>query len=97
MRTIDGLTIKEAAPLLNVGSKKLRAELTRMGAIYKLAGGSYVANPSWKSNGLLATETRRSTIRRHGRTKKHFYTVVIITGDGLAELQKRIEAKKCAG
>lgn len=86
MTTIPGLTLKEVAASLNISHHRLRQFLKQQGALQKTAFG-WAATPEFHDRGLLYTQTRQHTIATdHSYIPKH-YTVVLVTGDGLAWLQ----------
>lgn len=91
MTTIPGLTLKEVAASLDVSQQRLRQFLFQQRAVVKTDFG-WAAAPEFHKRGLLYTQTRQHTIATdHSYIPKH-YTVVLVTGDGLAWLQSHFQS-----
>lgn len=85
MKPITGIDIRRAANHLGWPERDLRAWLLQQQAIRKSAYG-YEAAPPYR--GLLSTQTRQHTIKTEaGHHINHYYTVILITGDGIAWLR----------
>lgn len=90
MKTLTGLDLNDAAKGLHVRPCRLRQHLANLGAIRKTEFG-WVACPQFRERGLLTTSTRQTTITTEvGHRIRRHYTVVVITGDGLAWLQQQL-------
>lgn len=86
MKHIPGLSLKEVAASLDISQQRLRQFLLQQRAVQRTAFG-WAAAPEFHKRGLLYTQTRQHTIATdHSYIPKH-YTVVLVTGDGIAWLQ----------
>lgn len=87
---VEGLTIKQAAEQLEVRESTLRTALVNANAITKTPFG-WAANDELVRRNLLRCPTRQAQIitESGARIRRH-YTVVLITGPGLAWLHNLI-------
>lgn len=90
--TTNGLTLKEAAVGLGISERKLREHLASIPAIVHTHYG-WSALEAFRHRRLLYTETRQHAITTEGgsRIRRH-YTIVLVTGEGLAWLQEQLPA-----
>lgn len=85
MKTLTGIDIRRAAQHLGWPERDLRDWLLHHQAIRKTDFGHEAAPPY---RGLLSTQTRQHAIQTEsGQRINHYYTVILITGDGLAWLR----------
>lgn len=85
MTPLTGIDIRRAARHLHWPERNLRQHLQQLGAIRKTAYG-YEAAPGYR--GLFSTQTRQHTVvSETGQHINRYYTVVLVTGDGLAWLR----------
>lgn len=85
MKPLAGIDIRRAATQLQWPERQLRAWLVQRGAIRKTAYG-YETAPAWR--GLLTTQTRQHIVTTEcGQRITRYYSVALVTGDGLAWLR----------
>ena len=91
MKTTPGFELRTAADALHTNAAQLRKRLLQLGAIQKTDLG-YVAAPAYHRQGLLATQSRQhQLITEAGQSIRKHYTVVLVTGDGMAWLQNELQ------